>query len=55
MVNWLHGRIKEVARVFHNRGINSISYETTPNSVVFFCEGFWLATYKYRGEEDDRR
>jgi len=49
MVDWKHGRIKEVARVFHERnGINNITYETHPNSVIFLSNGFFVATYNYK-------
>ena len=51
MVNWLHGRIEEVASVFHYRNnINNITYETTPNSVVFLSDGFFLAYFEYGGK-----
>ena len=45
---WLHGRIKEVARVFHEiYGLNDLSYETYSDRVVFFCEGFFLSQFPY--------
>jgi len=49
MIDWKHGKIKEVARIFHEKfGISNITYETTPNSVVFLCDGFFLALFKYK-------
>jgi hypothetical protein len=47
-VDWKHGNIKEVAQIFHTNGMTNITYETTSNSVVFFCDGFWVATYNYK-------
>lgn len=46
MVNWLEGRIKEVARVFHEKwNVNNITYEIKPNSVVFLSDGYFLAYF----------
>jgi len=48
MVNWQHGRIKEIARIFHEKfGLCNITYETSLSSVVFFCDGYFLALYEY--------
>lgn len=49
-IDWKHGNIKEVAKVFHTFGMNNIVYETYPHSVVFFSDGFWVATYNYPKE-----
>ena len=47
MTNWKHGNIKEVARILHSYGNNNITYDTTPNSVVFYSDGFFVASYNY--------
>ena len=48
IINWKEGNIKEVAKVFHkHNNINNITYETTPNSVVFYSDGFFVASYNY--------
>lgn len=51
MVNWMHGRIKEVARIFHEKfGLCNVTYQTTPSSVIFFCDGYFLAMYEDKME-----
>ena len=48
MTNWLEGRIKEVARVYHKRyGVSNITYDITPNRVVFMVDGYFFANHKY--------
>jgi len=52
MVNWLHGRIKEVARIFHEKyNVSNITYETSPSSVIFLSDGFFLAYFEYGGKQ----
>ena len=50
MVDWKHGNILEVARILHSYGNNNITYETTPNSVIFLSEGWFLAYFEYGGK-----
>jgi len=50
-INWLEGRIKEVARVLHESGNNNnITYEIKPNSVIFLSDGYFLAYFEYKKE-----
>lgn len=45
--NWLDGRVKEVARVYHERyGVNNITYDITPYNVVFYVDGYFFALHK---------
>jgi len=47
MVEWLEGRIKEVAAVLNKLyGITNITYETTPNKVVFLHDGFYFGSFE---------
>jgi len=51
MVDWKEGNIKEVARVLHEQGnINDITYLTTPNSVIFLSDGWFVGCFEYRGK-----
>ena len=47
-INWLEGNIKEVARAYHELlGVCNITYDKTPSRVVFYSDGYFLASHSY--------
>ena len=42
-INWLEGRVKEVARLYHVKyGVNNITYSLLIDRVVFYSDGFYF-------------
>jgi len=45
--NWLEGRIKEVATLYHRMfGISDITYSLCPDKVEFYSDGLYFAVHK---------
>ena len=45
--NWLEGRVKEVATLYHNMyGISNITYNIARDRVEFYTDGFYFSVHK---------
>lgn len=45
--NWLEGRVKEVARVYHEQfGLTNITYNMAQDKVEFYSDGYYFTVHK---------
>ena len=51
--NWLEGRVKEVASLYHDLfGCKNITYHLLPDRVIFYSNGYFLASHKAMWREN---
>lgn len=46
-INWLEGRVKEVATLYHRIfGVSNITYHLLSDRVIFYTDGFCFCEHK---------